>query len=136
MALIQPDRILFASDSRLTFVDSSEPPNDKYCKIVVFADGAFAINGSADVRHRDDDSIAWDGFALGKKVYTEHKGNIYDAATEWANSTADFWKPFFSHQIKDGEDLLRRNGPTWRIMTWLDSSANQIDPESSLVQLK
>jgi hypothetical protein len=110
VALVQPDRILLAADSRQSSGDPGEVPNDKVCKIIVMNDGAFALNGIASTNHKDDNSIAWDGFALGKEVYAKHSGNILDAASEWADRSVTFWTPYFSHQVEDGEVLLRNYG--------------------------
>ena len=69
-------------------------------------DGAFALNGISSNRHEDDNSIAWDGFALGREMYAKHHGNISDAANEWTDRAVTFWTPFFSYQVEDGEALL------------------------------
>jgi hypothetical protein len=106
---VLPDRILLAADSRISATDK-EPLNDKFCKIVVLPDGAFAVNGIAELRHQDDDSIAWSAFALGKEVYAEHKGNVADAANDWADQSVAFWASYLSHQVEEGESLLRNSG--------------------------
>jgi hypothetical protein len=83
--------------------------NNKVCKITVMSDGAFAINGILDVLNVNDNTIAWDGTTLGKKEYLKHLGNIYDAATEWAEVSAKFWTPYFTNQVKDGEAYMKRH---------------------------
>jgi hypothetical protein len=111
VALITNDRVLLAADSRREISDKDgERIDDRFCKIHVMDDGAFALNGLPDMRHLDDDSLAWDGFTLGKQVYLKHKGNLFDAANDWAAQSAQFWTPFFSHQIADGEELMRKYG--------------------------
>jgi hypothetical protein len=110
VALVQPDRILLAADSRSGSDGPSEGTDDKFCKIVVMNDGAFALNGISSTSHKDDNSIAWEGFALGKEMYAKHHQDILGAANEWADRTVTFWTPFFSHQVEDGERILRDSG--------------------------
>jgi hypothetical protein len=108
---ITNDRVLFAADSRTGINGKTgEQIDDRSCKIRVMNDGAYALNGLPDLHHLDDDSVAWDGSALGKEMYLKHKGNLFDAANDWANQSVEYWTPFFSHQIADGEEILRKYG--------------------------
>lgn len=111
VALIQPNRILLAADSRSMTEDFTVPKKDDTCKIVPFANAAFADSGISSTLHKDDESVAWSASSVAKDVYAEHRDNILDASMEWTQRSVSFWTPYFSHQIKDGEKLLKSNGP-------------------------
>jgi hypothetical protein len=97
VALVEANRILLAADSRVSGEIADDKLRDKACKIVVMNDDAFANNGFSRIRDLGDNSIVWDGPALGREAYLNHNGNVLDAANEWAERSFAFFTSFLSN---------------------------------------
>lgn len=110
VALVQPNRILFAADSRATGEITDDKLREKTCKIVLMNDGAFAIDGLPRIRNVINNSYVWDAPVLGKEAYGNHYGNVLDAANEWADRGVTFFTSFLSNQIPLGENILKAQG--------------------------
>jgi hypothetical protein len=108
-AQIEVNRIYVAADSR-----TSNPEHgihsDGMCKIILFKRAAFTVTGQSDMIYADSGEVAWDGFKLAQKVYADNKGNLIDASIAWVTQSVDFFTPFFSHQVQEGERILVGGG--------------------------